>query len=276
MPYTRWPAVAKPAPRAPKAIIICVHGLSGAASDFWPAGEMLESQQMLVYGVQLRGMGNDPDKSQRGNVPSAQRWQDDLIEFTKQVRLKHPQVPIFWYGESLGSLIVIHSLAELGRSELVAGVILSAPVIAFRNGLPAWKYWPIRFLTSLWPGKRISLESLGDREVKVTSQTTHKQQMEHTPHYVEFFTLRLFRAVDKMVRSSPSEAQKINLPILLLYTPNDVFTSASQVEAFYEQLGSQDKQKICYPQSFHLILHDVDRANVLQALDHWLQAQVLP
>jgi acylglycerol lipase len=154
MPYTRWPEVAKPAPIDPRAVVICVHGLSGAASDFWPAGEMLASEQMIVYGVQLRGMGNDPDKPQRGNVPSAQRWQTDLLEFTQQVRLKHPHAPIFWYGESLGSLIVIHSLAQLAQPDLVTGAILSSPVIAFREALPAWKYWPIRLLTALWPGSR--------------------------------------------------------------------------------------------------------------------------
>ncbi len=275
MPYTRWPDASKPAPAPLKALVICVHGLSGAASDFWPAGDLLSTQEILVYGMQLRGMGNDPEKPQHGNVSSAQRWQQDLLEFTQLLHAQHPTLPIYWYGESLGSLIVIHSLAKLGETQqLVAGVILSSPVIAFRHDLPAWKYWPIRFLCAVWPGKRISLESLGDREVKVTNSTTHKQQMEHTPHYVEFFTLRLFRAVDKMVRTSDAAASKVTLPTLLFYTPNDVFTSAAQVEAFYRPIPATDKQKICYPDSYHLILHDVDRPNVLKALEQWMKARV--
>ncbi len=272
MPYTRWPEAAQPAPAPPRAIFLCVHGLSGAASDFWPAGEMLSTQQCLVYGLQLRGMGNDPTVSQRGNISSARRWQKDLLEFTQLVHLQHPGVPIYWYGESLGSLIVIHSLARLEEgSQLVAGVILSSPVIAFRQALPAWKYWPIRLACTLLPSKRISLESLGDAEVKVTNTATHKEQMSHTAHYVEFFTLRLFRAVEEMIRHSPQAATQIHQPTLVFYTPNDVFTSAAQVETFYNQMPALDKQKVIYPHSYHLILHDVDRPHVLEALEAWLK-----
>jgi acylglycerol lipase len=275
MPYTRWPAPpAKPTPK-PRAVVICVHGLSGAASDFWPAGEHLSTRDLLVYGVQLRGMGNDPHYQQRGDLKRASTWQRDLLEFTVQIRQKHPGIPIYWYGESLGSLIVLHTLSQLPeQAATIDGVILAAPVIAFRHDLPWYKYWPIRLLTWIHPKKRISLESLGEQEVKVTSGTTHKEQMEKTPHYVEFFTLRLFRAVDTMVRRSEKAARRVQVPVLLLYTPNDVFTSQQQIESFFAQLGTSQKEKIIFPHSYHLILHDVDRAEALHHIEQWLERQI--
>ena len=270
MPYGRWPSDASK-PTRPRAVIICVHGLSGAASDFWPVGEKFSTQEMVIYGVQLRGMGNDPEKRERGNIATGELWVSDLLSFTQRVHERHPGVPIFWYGESLGSLIVVHAAATLpGQAPLVSGIILSSPVIAYRHELPAWKYWLIRTLAAVWPGKRVSLESLGDQEVRVTGGTTHKQQMQKTPHYVEFFTLRLFRAVDKLVRSSNEMAPLVKPPLLLFYTPNDVFTTQQQVEHFYELLGSAPKEKIFYPQSYHLILHDVDRDRTLVELERWL------
>ena len=274
MPFTRWPADDEK-PAKPRAIVICVHGLSGAASDFWPAGETLSKKGIVVYGTQLRGMGNDPAKHERGDIKSVSRWTNDLVNFTKLIRQKHPGVPTFWYGESLGSLIVLQTLhEESDQAKLVDGVVLSSPVIAFRNDLPWWKYLFIRGLVLVHPGKRISLESLGDGEVKVTAKTTHKEQMEKTPHYVEFFTLRLFRAVDKMVRNSDRAAASVQVPTLVFYTPNDVFTSKEQVEHFYDQIPAKEKEKAFYPNSYHLLLHDTDRQAVLQELDQWLEKRI--
>jgi alpha-beta hydrolase superfamily lysophospholipase len=188
------------------------------------------------------------------------------------VRCRHPNIPVYWYGESLGSLIVSHALgAQDGGKATVDGIILSSPIIGFRQEVPWWKYWLIRGVAAVWPSKRIALESLGDSEVKVTNDTTHKQQMEKTDHYVQYFTLRLFREIEKMVRGSGGLAPKFHVPILLFYTPNDVFTSREQVEEFYDRLGSKDKTKIFYPDSYHLLLHDKDRPNVLKELDHWFQ-----
>ena len=270
MPYARWATEAPP----PKAVIICVHGLSGAASDFWPVGERFPKKEIIVYGLQLRGMGNDPDKKEHGNIARGELWVSDLLAFTQLVCQRHPKLPIIWYGESLGSLIVINAAAALpDGSPLVSGIVLSSPVIGFRQKLPAWKYCLIRSLVAIHPGKRISLESLGDREVKVTGYSTHKQQMEKTAHYVEFFSLRLFRAIDKMVRRSQATASRVRAPLLLLYTPNDVFTSREQIESFYARISAADKSKIFLPNSYHLILHDVDRDQTLIDLENWLKAR---
>ena len=272
MPYARWSTESPP----PKAVIICIHGLSGAASDFWPVGERFPKKKVIVYGLQLRGMGNDPDKKERGNIARGELWVSDLLSFTQLVHERHPKLPIIWYGESLGALIVINAAAALPEgSRLISGIVLSSPVIAFRQELPAWTYCLIRTLVAILPGKRISLESLGDQEVKVTGYSTHKQQMEKTPHYVEFFSLRLFRAIDKMVRRTETSAAKVRAPLLLLYTPNDVFTAREQIEHFFDQLASVDKSKIFLPNSYHLILHDVDRDQTLIDLENWLKARKL-
>jgi acylglycerol lipase len=275
-PYQRWPkAAANEALKKPRGVVICIHGLSGASSDFWPAGEALPGRGYIVYGVELRGMGNDPEASQRGNIAHRDVWTDDLLTFTRLIRAAHPGLPIYWFGESLGALISIHSAAKLGpeQPKLLDGIILTSPVIGFRQEIPWWKYYPLRGLIAAWPGKKIMLESLGDSEVKVTSHSTHKGQMEKTAHYVPYFTLRLFGQVEKMVRGSSKAAEQCSVPFLLFYTPNDTFTSQAQLEAFYGHVGSADKQKRLFEKSYHLLLHDVDRDTVVETLGKWLDSQ---
>ena len=269
MPYTRWAAPAGPA----RGAVICVHGLSGAASDFWPIGEALPADGFAVYGLQLRGQGNDPEISRRGDIRSAAQWTNDLKDFTRLVRASHPGIPIYWYGESLGALITINAAADQNRiDDGVKGIILASPVVALRESLrlPFVKNLAVRTLLRFLPGKRVSLENLGDSEVQVTSHTTHREQMQNTAHYIPRFTLRLFGQVESLIRGSDSAAANIHLPVLALYTPNDALVPAEAVEVFFDKLAARDKSKMFFPRSFHLILHDVDRAAAIAGIREWL------
>ena len=278
LPYTRWPPESARSPGNPRTVIICVHGLSGAASDFWALGDHFPKRNSLVYAMEVRGQGNDPDRSRRGDIRSSEQWIRDLYAFTRMVKDRHPRSPIFWYGESMGALIAVHALAEMPERapdlRPVSGLVLASPVTSIRHKVPFLKKAAVRTLMQITPGLRISLESLGSREVRdnnVTSTTTHKQQMEKTPHYVRTFTFRLFRELDQLIRTSHQAGAAITEPVLVLYTPNDVFTSKEGVEAFFDSIGTRDKTKVFYPESFHLILHDLDRDRALRTLERWIQ-----
>lgn len=272
LPFTHWPG----APAKPRAVVICVHGLSGAASDFWPVGESFPGEGFAVYAMELRGQGYDPDPKMRGDIRSSLQWRRDLLDFTDLVSRKHAGAPVFWFGESLGALIVTDTLASLpAKQQTVAGMILTSPVVEFRANLKLgfWKNLAVRTALVLCPARRISLERLGNSEVQVTSQTTHRQQMQHTPHYVKDFTLRLFAQIEKLVLRSGPAAAGINVPSLVFYTPNDALTPREGVEKFFSRLTSEDKASVFFPESYHLILHDQERSRALQVLLRWLKGR---
>ncbi len=269
LPCKHWPESPKPA----GAVLICIHGLSGAASDFWPVGESFPAKSFAVYGMQLRGQGHDPDRKNRGDIRSARQWREDLLDFTALVQRRHPEVPVYWFGESLGALITIDATASLPEGQkTVSGIILTSPVVALRDNLrPAFgKNLILRTLLRLWPAKRISLEAMGNSEVQVTSTTTHRGQMEQTEHYVKNFTVRLFGEVEKLIRQSAAAARRITVPVLVFYTPNDALTPHEGVERFFASVASGDKTSVFFPESYHLILHDRDREEALQRLSAWL------
>ena len=263
-------------PGHPRAVLICLHGLSGAASDFWPVGESLPTQGFAVYGMQLRGQGNDPDTKHRGDIHSGRQWRADLMDFTALVHQRHPGVPVYWFGESLGALIAIDSIASLPADQkTVAGIILASPVVALRENLRLSfsTNLLLRTFLRLWPRKRFSLEQMGNSEVQVTSKTTHRSQMQYTEHYVKDFTVRLFGEVEKLIRQSSAAAARITAPVLILYTPNDALTPREGVECFFAGLASPDKTRAFFPKSYHLILHDCDREEALQRIAAWLRSR---
>jgi alpha-beta hydrolase superfamily lysophospholipase len=258
-----------------KAVVITVHGLSGAASDFWLLGERLPPQGYAVYGYELRGQGNDPDLSHRGDIESAGQWLNDLRAFDHLVRQRHPGVPVVWYGESLGTLITLHAATTHGSKP--DALVLATPIAGLRMKISGAERGVLLAGSHVAPGLRLKLGDLAgmdESKIQVTSTTTHGSQMEVTPHHVPAFSLRLLREIDRLIHSNPKAAQAAKMPVLMLGSPYDVVSSPDQVQRLFFEVGSKDKRLFWYSKSYHLLLHDVQREEVVADLVKWLKLHV--
>lgn len=277
LPYTVWPArvAGVDAAAKPRAVLVCVHGLSGAATDFWPLGQELPGRGLTVYGMELRGQGSDPDVTVRGDIAGRREWMRDLREFTSLVAAEHPGAPVFWLGESMGSLVALHTAADGPREESAGprGLILLSPAVALRQGLPWWKGSLARMASCVVPAHRIPLAALDPAQVpgmRITSVSTQASQAPLTPHLVPAHSLRLLREVHALMASSDRSASQLRLPVLVLYTAQDPVASREQIETWFSRIGSADKTPLFFPEDFHLILHDDHRWQATAAIGDWL------
>ena len=264
--------------RKPKAVVITVHGLSGAAMDFWMLEDEWPRRGMAVCGLQLRGQGNDPMKRARGNITSAVVWQKDLATFNLLVRQRYPGVPVFWYAESLGTLIALHAVTSQmpDPAQWPDGIVMSSPAAGLRLRPKGFRATMLYTAIAAMPFMRVNLEKLGgvnDKDIRVTHDTTHGARMAVTSHYVSHFSLRLLGEVDDMMRTAPSAAPRLTIPVLMLASPNDVIASEEQIEALYRALGSKDKTIHWYMESYHLLLHDTQRQQVLKDATEWVESR---
>lgn len=258
-----------------RAVVITIHGLSGAALDFWMLRDAWPQEGVAVYGLELRGQGNDPDKRKQGDIASAGIWQQDLLAFHRLVKERHSGVPVFWYAESLGTLIALHTVTDLmpDSDEHPSGLIFSSPAAGLRLRPEGIKATVLYTAIAIMPWKKVNLERLGgvdDKNIRVTHDTTHGAQMAVTSHYVSHFTLRLLREVDTMMRNAPQSAARLQVPVLVLASPKDVIASEQQIQDLFDQIASRDKTLRWYRQSYHLLLHDKQREEVLADATNWL------
>lgn len=272
MPYQKW---LPGGDKKPRGVVIAVHGLSGASSDFWFLGAHLPPQGYAVYAYDLRGQGHDPVVSERGDIASAQVWLRDLETFHLLVRRQHPKTPVFWYGESLGSLICLHTAANrLNDRRDPDGIILASPVAGLRMAVSNFRRWLLDTTATLAPRTRFSLADLGgldESKLQVTSHTTHGGQMAQTPHHVSSFTVRLLSEIGGLLDENPEAARHLRMPVLFLASPNDILSSPDQIQQLFSQIRSPSKRLLWYRRSYHLLLHDVQRGEVSLDLVRWLE-----
>lgn len=275
MPWKSWPV---PEGVTTKGVVIAVHGLSGAKSDFWYLGDQLPKRGYAVYAYDLRGQGNDPAVEQRGDISGEKVWQRDLATFHSLVKRRHPKKPVFWYGESLGSLIALHTAADLlGNRSDPAAIILASPVAGLRQTISGFQRFLLETAAKLSPRSRYTLGELAgvdESKIKVTSHSTHGGQMAVTPHHVSGFSLRLLTTVGGMLDENAEAARRLKMPVLFVASPNDVMSSADQIQSLFAKVRSRDKKLLWYSRSYHLLLHDVQRQEVVNDVAKWLDRQV--
>jgi alpha-beta hydrolase superfamily lysophospholipase len=263
-----------------RGVIVAVHGLSGAALDYEPLGRHFAGHGLTTFAPELRGQGNDPQPRRRGDLTSLDEWFADLQSFLELVRARHPAAPLFCYGESMGAALLTRFFAREGARRDVAGLILASPVVALPRRPALWQRAVFQSLLAVAPRLRVNVRKLArskkDGAIRiVTRDEAHRKWFETTSHKLDRFTLRFFRRLLELIEGCGVAAERLRLPVLVLYAANDLFIPPQRVEHFFEQLASPDKESQLFPDSYHLLLHDLDQALVLARIEDWLRPRLV-
>jgi len=126
-----------------KAVLILVHGLNGDYHSHYIQRMAMQSNQegWLVYCVNLRNCG--PSLGYSKTIYNAGDSLD-IIQVIRWVESRHPNIPRFLCGYSLGGNISLKTMGELEPNLLHGGAIISTPVdllsSANKLGLPKNKF----------------------------------------------------------------------------------------------------------------------------------------
>ena len=259
----------------PDVVIIGVHGFCGASIDYANLGNhLLQNQPNTgLYAYEVRGQGSDPIYARRGDIGDPRDWYRDLFAFTQLVKGRHPNAQIVWFGESMGALIAAHAWREAPANlPPCDGLILSSPIVRFRDDIPAWTPGLVQIAATTLPLARISLETLaGGQDVQMTQTSHHTEQIKKNPYSVEEYTLRLIGALSGHIRSMNDCAASIRSPILILHGGKDYFNNDSDVRGFVARIPwGVSKTYHNYPNAYHLLMYDEKKETIFRDTEDWL------
>lgn len=274
-PYSIWGVSALCEGERPRAVVVAVHGLAGAALDFEPLGNHLAAQRMVTVALELRGQGNDPRPERRGDLARIEDWFRDLSAFFSLVRSRWPDAQIYYYGESMGGALLTRFVAQAREFDLPAGLVLAAPVVVVPGNQSWVQLVMFHFFLRVWPGYRLNFRKHAKRDREdpakwVTRDAAHRHWYETAPHRLHSYTVRFFKNLFELIGGCLEAAPKIKTPVLVIYAGHDVFIPSAQVEQFFALLGSREKELRFFPESYHLLLHDHDKAQALERVEAWL------
>jgi acylglycerol lipase len=259
----------------PDVVIIGIHGFCGASIDYANLGNHLLRHQPKtgLYAYEVRGQGSDPIHERRGDIGDPKDWYRDLFAFTQLVQEQHPGAKIVWFGESMGALIASRAWSESPVNDPPCdGLILSSPIVRFRDDIPAWTPGLVQIAATTLPLARISLETLsGGQDVQMTQTSHHLEQSKKNPYAVDEYTLRLIGALAVHIENMNEFATKFRSPILVLHGGKDYFNNDSDVRGFVARIpDGVSKTYHNYPEAYHLLMYDAKREVIFEDIESWV------
>ena len=263
-----------PPDHEPRAVLLALHGFNDHAGNFLlDSLPLFGSSGLLIYAYDQRGFGRAPN---RGYWAGAETLADDAAEAARLLRRRHPDLPLFVLGESMGAAVAI--LAASGEEPPpVDGYVLVAPALWSRDAMPAL------MRGGLWLAARtipvLSFQNTVSGVV-ASDNTEALRRLGRDPLTIR--TTRVDAAVglvdlmDAAVAALPRccrDARDTRLPTLLLVGAQDTVMPARTTREVLRSLPAETRPRVAvYPQGFHLLLADRNRETVARDILSFIAA----
>jgi alpha-beta hydrolase superfamily lysophospholipase len=127
---------------APTAVLLALHGFNDYSNSFEEPGKFWATRGIVTYAYDQRGFGEAPD---HGLWAGTETLVEDLRTAARLIRERHPGIPVYLVGESMGGAI---ALTALGTDDPppADGVVLAAPAVRGWRALPPERRADLRSL----------------------------------------------------------------------------------------------------------------------------------
>jgi alpha-beta hydrolase superfamily lysophospholipase len=260
LPLSSWP-VAKP-----KAIVIALHGFNDYRRFFRSAGEYLQQQQIYSYAYDQRGFGESPNT---GIWAGSETYSNDLAEFTALIKVRHPGVPVYWLGESMGGAVIINAVSR-AETPALAGIILSAPAVWGRQTMPWYQTSLLWALSHTLPWMTLTGQGL---QIMPSDNIEMLRALGRDPLVIKETRVDAIYGLTDLMDNALNSAEKLNANTLLLYGKKDEIIPPEPTKLFVHNLLAHQpdhKTVAFYENGYHMLLRDLQAPLIWQDIAHWI------
>jgi len=251
---------------ATKAGVVIVHGFGEHSGRYVHVAEELTRNGYAVSTFDLRGHGQSQGEP-RAFVRSFDEHLDDLGHFLSHVRQRHPGLPLFLFGHSMGGTIA--ALFAIARGPEIRGLLLSGPSLKLSD-----KYSPslirlAKILSIVFPKLRLLKLDAGavSRDPEVVENYVSDPLVYHGG-----VPARTGAELNRAMERIRQRMEVLRLPLLIMHGTDDLLADPEGSRQLYERAESGDKALRLYEGLYHEILNEPERAQVLSDMIEWLDA----
>ncbi len=260
-----WQSWSPAGDQQPKGVVSIAHGYGEHIGRYGHVAARLCEAGFVVYGPDHHGHGQSAGKRGRIALGAAIADLDQLIVTVSRER--HPGLPQFLLGHSMGGLIALKYAVR--HSKRLDGLVVSAPLAEVEGG--SGLHTLARVLGTIVPGAPVSKidPQLVSRDPAVVADYARDPLNHHGP-----IAAAVAREFVLGTEALSAEVQQITLPTLLMWGTDDRLCPPSGAEMVAANIGSEDLTVERFPGLFHEIMNEPERAKVLDAIVVWLQAHL--
>ena len=250
-------------PKAPpRAIIIALHGFNDYRNFFAGAGDYLATYGIASYAYDQRGFGGSPG---RGLWPGITAYTDDLTAFSRQLRTRHPGVPLYILGESMGGAITIVAMSSSNRPD-VDGVILSAPAVWARETMPWYQRWLLAVASHTVPSLKLTGKGL---RIAPSDNSDMLRAFRNDPLVIKGTRVDTLYGVTNLMDRALVQASQVPGSVLVLYGRHDQVIPKEPILKMLDTMPATTRRAF-YENGYHLLLRDLHADKPLADIVTWI------
>lgn len=266
LPLRSW---APPGGSEPHGVVLALHGFNDYSNAFAEAGPELAALGLFVYAYDQRGFGAAPHT---GLWAGKEVLTGDLTDAAALLRERHPGLPLFLLGESMGGAVVLSALA--GPSPPSAeGAILVAPAVWARSTMPLGQRIALWTSAHLFPWARFSGSGLG---IQASDNIEMLRGLSRDPLFIKKTRVDAVYGVVNLMDAALQAAPQIDGDVLLLYGARDEVIPAEPTYSFWRSLppaAAGPKPSVqrfaLYAEGWHMLLRDLQAQVVIEDIAAW-------
>jgi alpha-beta hydrolase superfamily lysophospholipase len=263
---TRFPGY-EAVPRGAKAGLIIVHGIAEHGARYRHACDALAKRHIACFVYDQRGHGMSPGT--RTHIGNFTDFAADLQLIGENVLQRFPELPLFVWGHSMGSVVVMLAAPDLAWAR---GIITTGCALDAMPKLDGAAGALLRIASALAPRLRISLRI----DASALTQVEEEQHRHmNDPLVPRTASLRLLYGFAHACRTGRANAPKIMLPWLAVHGEADKVCPISGSRTLIDTLGSRDKQLVSYPSLLHEVHNEAEswRTALFDLMSSWILAR---
>ncbi|HYV43683.1 MAG TPA: alpha/beta hydrolase [Myxococcaceae bacterium] len=259
----------KPASGHVVGAVVIVHGIRDHASRYAALADALTAKGLAVYAQDMRGHGDSGgDKQRFDSLPQLVADTDLAVE---EARKLNPGVPVFVYGHSLGGLISTHY--ALAHGDKLRGLVLSGPALKLFPSVTDGQKGAARFFSGILPG--LPAQEVDDTQF-VREEAAKKDLASDPLVYHDNLPARSAAAALDGIDEVQKRMGELKVPVLILHGSADKATNPEGSKELKERAATADKTLHIYEGVFHDLLHEPERAQIIQEVVGWITARLGP
>ena len=252
---------------APRGVVVLSHGFGEHARRYDHVAQRFGESGLITYALDHRGHGRSGGK--RVYLRDLSEYTDDFHTLVGIAAKDHPDLKRIVLGHSMGGGIVFAYGVE--HPDDYTAMVLSGPAVDAQDGLSPVKVFVAKALGKIMPG--LPVEELPTDAVSRDPAVVAAYNADPLVHHGKL-PAGVGKALLSVGETMPRRAAALTAPLLVVHGEQDKLIPVAGSHHLMECVASEDAHLKVYPELYHEVFNEPERAVVLDDVASWIEAKL--
>lgn len=254
----------------PSAVVLALHGFNDYSKSFEEPAKFWAARGIVTYAYDQRGFGAAPHP---GRFATTDTLVGDLAAASRLLRGRHPRLPLYLLGESMGAAVIMAGTASDNRPTS-DGIILAAPAVWGRQTMNPFVRAALWIGAHTMPWLRVSGRGL---KIRPSDNLEMLRALARDPLVIKETRIDSLYGLVNLMDAALAAAPCLQGRMLLLYGANEELIPGRSIDSLVQRLPAERKRRIAYyAKGYHMLLRDLAADQVRRDVAAWINSPDAP